>query len=188
MLLRLHMSVIFLKFNETERALDILQRLSNSGFSTSGNLQAEIGLAYDGLRDMDMASRQFEQLFSQFPCRLDNVDAYSNVLFVREDSIELAHLAHHCVSLDKYRPETCCVVTNTLNCGIPRPLFTHTDKLSLTTDTSFVPGTVLVRCMKFWISHLLRCTTIVPDLAGRRLFCAETTARIWDIPSTGPKT
>ncbi|TGZ71219.1 hypothetical protein CRM22_002761 [Opisthorchis felineus] len=103
---------IFLKFNETERALDILQRLSNSGFSTSGNLQAEIGLAYDGLRDMDMASRQFEQLFSQFPCRLDNVDAYSNVLFVREDSIELAHLAHHCVSLDKYRPETCCVVGN----------------------------------------------------------------------------
>lgn len=52
------------------------------------------------------------QLFTTFPCRLDNVDAYSNVLFVREESAELAYLAHHCVELDKYRPETCCVVGN----------------------------------------------------------------------------
>ncbi|KAA0189542.1 Cell division cycle protein 23 [Fasciolopsis buskii] len=103
---------VFLKIHESERALNILQRLSNSGFSASGNLQAEIGLAYDGLRDMAMAATQFKQLFTTFPCRLDNVDAYSNVLFVREESAELAYLAHHCVELDKYRPETCCVVGN----------------------------------------------------------------------------
>ncbi|KAF8569182.1 hypothetical protein P879_00713 [Paragonimus westermani] len=103
---------VFLKLNESERALNLLQRLSNSGFDASGNLQADIGLAFDGLRDMEMAGRQFYQLFANFPCRLDNVDAYSNVLFVREDSVELAHLAHHCVELDKYRPETCCVVGN----------------------------------------------------------------------------
>lgn len=102
----------FLKLNESERALNILHRLSNSGFSKSDNLQAEIALAYDGLRDMELAANQFHQLFESSPCRLDNVDTYSNVLFVREESVELAHLAHHCVDLDKYRPETCCVVGN----------------------------------------------------------------------------
>lgn len=52
------------------------------------------------------------QLFNACPCRLDNVDTYSNVLFVCEDSTELAYLAHHCVNLDRYRAETCCVVGN----------------------------------------------------------------------------
>ncbi|CAL8073129.1 unnamed protein product [Calicophoron daubneyi] len=103
---------VYLKLHESERALVILQCLSNSGFSESPNLQAEIGLAYDGQREMDLASKQFKRLFTAHPCRLDNVDAYSNVLFVREESAELAHLAHHCVGLDKYRPETCCVVGN----------------------------------------------------------------------------
>ncbi|CAH8511329.1 unnamed protein product [Dicrocoelium dendriticum] len=103
---------VLLKLNESERALSILHRLSNSGFSKSDNLQAEIALAYDGLRDIELAAKQFHQLFESSPCRLDNVDTYSNVLFVKEDSVELAHLAHHCVDLDKYRPETCCVVGN----------------------------------------------------------------------------
>lgn len=51
-------------------------------------------------------------MFSVAPCRLDNVDTFSNVLFVCEDSVELAYLAHRCIRLDKYRPETCCVVGN----------------------------------------------------------------------------
>ncbi|CAH8645846.1 unnamed protein product [Heterobilharzia americana] len=103
---------VFLRLHEGERALEILLKLSESGFSRSYNLQAEIGLAYDELRAMELARKQFKQLFDACPCRLENVDTYSNVLFVCEDSTELAYLAHHCVSLDRYRAETCCVVGN----------------------------------------------------------------------------
>ncbi|KAH8868113.1 Cell division cycle protein 23 like [Schistosoma japonicum] len=103
---------VFLKLHEGERALEILLKLSESGFSKSHNLQAEIGLAYNELRAMELAKKQFKQLFNACPCRLDNVDTYSNVLFVCEDSTELAYLAHHCVNLDRYRAETCCVIGN----------------------------------------------------------------------------
>lgn len=37
---------------------------------------------------------------------------YSNLLFVREQKTEMAHLAHKAVEINKYRPETCCVIGN----------------------------------------------------------------------------
>lgn len=44
------------------------------------------------------------------PFRLENVDMYSNFLYVKEMRVELAHLAHRVTQIDKYRVETCCVV------------------------------------------------------------------------------
>jgi hypothetical protein len=44
--------------------------------------------------------------------RLDNLDTYSNLLYVKEQRVELAHLAHKTVEIDKFRTETCCVVGN----------------------------------------------------------------------------
>jgi anaphase-promoting complex subunit 8 len=43
---------------------------------------------------------------------LDNLDTYSNLLYVKEQRVELAHLAHKTVEIDKFRTETCCVVGN----------------------------------------------------------------------------
>lgn len=57
---------MYLKLHEYERALDILQKLSASGFSESGNVQANIGLALDGMRDMQAAVDQFQQVISLF--------------------------------------------------------------------------------------------------------------------------
>lgn len=53
---------MFLKLHEGERALEILLKLSESGFSRSHNLQAEIGLAYNELRAMELAKKQFKQV------------------------------------------------------------------------------------------------------------------------------
>lgn len=44
------------------------------------------------------------------PCRLDNLDTYSNLLYVLDLKKELADLAHKVVNIDKYRVETCCVI------------------------------------------------------------------------------
>lgn len=46
------------------------------------------------------------------PYRLDNLDIFSNLLFVREQKTEMANLAHKAVEINKYRPETCCIIGN----------------------------------------------------------------------------
>lgn len=52
----------------------------------------------------------FKQILNIDPYRLDNLDTYSNLLYVQEMKIELANLAHKVVLVDKYRVETCCVI------------------------------------------------------------------------------
>uniref|UniRef100_A0A094ZUX2 Cell division cycle protein 23-like protein n=1 Tax=Schistosoma haematobium TaxID=6185 RepID=A0A094ZUX2_SCHHA len=130
---------VFLKLHEGERALEILLKLSESGFSRSHNLQAEIGLAYNELRAMELAKKQFKQHglsvstknsvallgadpfgFISEQIKITTLGSYQ-VLIKHElnympagnaYSTELAYLAHHCVNLDRYRAETCCVVGN----------------------------------------------------------------------------
>ena len=38
------------------------------------------------------------------------MDIYSNILFVMEEHAELAILAQEACEIDKYRPESCCVI------------------------------------------------------------------------------
>lgn len=44
------------------------------------------------------------------PYRIDDIDIYSNVLYVTENKLKLAQLAHEFLDLDKDRPEVCCLV------------------------------------------------------------------------------
>ena len=46
------------------------------------------------------------------PHRLDHVDTYSNILYVKERRAELSHLAHAVTKADKFIPESNCVVGN----------------------------------------------------------------------------
>ncbi len=40
------------------------------------------------------------------------MDVYSNILYVKEEKAKLSYLAMKAVHLDKYTPETCCIVGN----------------------------------------------------------------------------
>lgn len=40
------------------------------------------------------------------------MDTYSNILYVKEQYVELSHLAHRAAVSEKYRPETCCIIGN----------------------------------------------------------------------------
>ena len=62
------------------------------------------------MRQVDQAVTYFKQLGEVDPYRLDNLDTYSNLLYVKEQRVELAHLAHRTNMIDKYRTETCCVI------------------------------------------------------------------------------
>ena len=64
------------------------------------------------MREVDQAVQYFKQLSEIDPYRLDNLDTYSNLLYVKEQRVELAYLAHKTAQIDKYRTETCCVIGN----------------------------------------------------------------------------
>ncbi|ODQ65864.1 subunit of the anaphase-promoting complex/cyclosome [Nadsonia fulvescens var. elongata DSM 6958] len=54
----------------------------------------------------------FDQVIKKDPHRLDDMDTYSNILYVMEMKSKLAFLAQLSSATDKFRPETCCIVAN----------------------------------------------------------------------------
>ena len=109
---RFFLAHCYLELLLNDSAIDIYFDLQKSGLEESTYIMAQLAIAYHNKRELDQAVDSFKQLTHQDPYRLDNLDTYSNVLYVKEQRLELAHLAHHTVQIDKYRPETCCVIGN----------------------------------------------------------------------------
>eukprot|EP00897_Mesotaenium_endlicherianum_P009716 jgi/Mesen1/8773/ME000524S08071 len=81
-------------------------------FPRSELVLAATATVHYNLRDFDEAQALFERLLAADPYRVDGLDTYSNILYVKECFAALSFLAHKAVLTDKYRPETCCVVGN----------------------------------------------------------------------------
>ncbi|TFK44754.1 hypothetical protein BDQ12DRAFT_641682 [Crucibulum laeve] len=64
------------------------------------------------LHDFVQAESQFERVLAVDPYRIDDIDVYSNILYVTENRLKLSKLAHDFLALDKDRPEVCCLVGN----------------------------------------------------------------------------
>ncbi|KAK9888721.1 hypothetical protein WA026_000947 [Henosepilachna vigintioctopunctata] len=95
-----------------DEALQICQSLCTQGFENSTYLMSQFALGHHNNRDLDKAINMFKKILEIDPYRLDNLDTYSNLLYVQEMKTQLADLAHKVVSIDKYRVETCCVIGN----------------------------------------------------------------------------
>ena len=93
---------------------DLAGGIGNNGgfFVSSPYLQTQLAVAHNNLRDFDTAQAHFTRSSECDPHRLDSMDVYSNILYVKEDKVALSNLAHRTIKLDKYRPETCCIVGN----------------------------------------------------------------------------
>lgn len=102
----------YLELQLNEEVLQIYQDLQNNGFEASTYLMAQVAIAYHNMRSVDRAIEGFQALQKVDPYRLDNMDIFSNLLYVKELRVELSYLAHHTCSIDKYRVETCCVIGN----------------------------------------------------------------------------
>eukprot|EP00096_Caligus_rogercresseyi_P011405 TRINITY_DN4475_c0_g2_i1.p1 TRINITY_DN4475_c0_g2~~TRINITY_DN4475_c0_g2_i1.p1 ORF type:complete len:637 (+),score=174.58 TRINITY_DN4475_c0_g2_i1:32-1942(+) len=102
----------YLELQLNEQALNVYFRLQRGGLQESTYILAQVAIAFHNMREVDQAIEYFKKLSENDPCRLDNLDTYSNLLYVKEQRVELGHLAHRTVQIDKYRTETCCVVGN----------------------------------------------------------------------------
>lgn len=100
-------------FSTTDQSTTVsyLQTLL-SYFPTSTFLLTQLATLHYHAKDYDAAASIFEDLLVTHPQRLDGLDHYSNILYVMADRTRLAFLAHLATSIDKFRPETCCVVGN----------------------------------------------------------------------------
>lgn len=86
--------------------------LKAAGFQNCIYITSQMALAYHNKREVDKAIEVFQSIQELDPYRLDNLDTYSNLLFVKELKTEMASLAQKALSISKYRPETCCIIGN----------------------------------------------------------------------------
>jgi anaphase-promoting complex subunit 8 len=61
-------------------------------------------------KDFDLAERLFDELGEADPFRLDELDTYSNILYVMGKSGKLAQIAQRYAAIDPNRPEVCCLI------------------------------------------------------------------------------
>jgi anaphase-promoting complex subunit 8 len=79
------------------------------------------------LAEFDEAEAIFDEIYARDPFRVDDIDTYSNILYVMEKRAKLSAMAHKYTELDRNRPETCCLVgalNRETNPGNPALTFT----------------------------------------------------------------
>jgi len=102
--------------NAHEDALVLLERLyeplPDQPLFQSPKVKTQLAVVFYHLRELEQALMWFRESAEDDKYSLDQKDVYSNILYVKEDRVGLSHLAHESVFIDKYRPETCCIVGN----------------------------------------------------------------------------
>eukprot|EP01083_Nonionella_stella_P070814 189682_1 len=99
-----------LQMNSNE-LLPLLTRL-RSRFPQSAHVLAQEAVMHYTMRQLDEAHERFEELKERDPFRLETMDTYSNVLYVKDCAGELSFLAHKAVQIDKFSPETQYIIGN----------------------------------------------------------------------------
>ena len=64
-------------------------------------------------REFEEAEEAFENILLEDPYHLDDMDLYSNILYVTENSSKLSFLAQLAHETDQYRSETCAIIGKT---------------------------------------------------------------------------
>ncbi|KAF8061421.1 APC8 [Scenedesmus sp. PABB004] len=100
-----------LELQHNAEALSRLQVIDQI-FPGSDWVAGSAAQAHYNARNFDEAQALFEDLLQRDPHRLQGMDTYSNILFVKEAFAPLSHLAHRLAAGAKYSPEACCVAGN----------------------------------------------------------------------------
>ncbi|EEB13552.1 cell division cycle, putative [Pediculus humanus corporis] len=103
---------LYLDHQMNQAAIQLYWSLREKGLQESRYIQAQLAICYHNHRIVEKAIAEFSALQAADPYRLDNLDIYSNLLYIKEKKALLSHLAHRACEIDKYRVETCCIVGN----------------------------------------------------------------------------
>lgn len=96
---------------EFDSFMDELDYLLNI-FPNFSFLKSELALLNYHYMDYSNAELIFDEIVKLDPYRLDDLDTYSNILYVIQKPHKLAYLSQFAADVDSYRPETCCIIAN----------------------------------------------------------------------------
>lgn len=72
------------------------------------NIISNLRLQY--ISDVTNALNLFKKMQTEDPFRIEDLDTYSNLLYVSDMKKELAYLAHYVFYSNRFTAEACCVV------------------------------------------------------------------------------
>lgn len=101
----------YLEMQLFDHALGIYQMLSES-YPTSNYIKAQTAVSAYLAKDFNLSYDLFNNLQRTDPFRTEDMDTFSNLLYIRDDASDLSYLAHKMTSIEKYSVETCCVIGN----------------------------------------------------------------------------
>ncbi|KAI8876795.1 TPR-like protein [Backusella circina FSU 941] len=84
----------------------------NDHFASSTYVLSEWATYHYNNKEYNESAALFEDLRRRNPYRLEDMDTYSNLLYIQESKVKLCVLTLDCEKIDKFRPETCCVRAN----------------------------------------------------------------------------
>eukprot|EP00667_Euglena_gracilis_P007120 EG_transcript_7187 len=102
---------LFAEANRWEESLRCYHWLS-AIFPHSTHIKSRLAAAHYELKDFDESAAGFEDVLESDPYRLEHIDTFSNILYVKGDKTALSTLAHRAHLIDKYKPETNCIIAN----------------------------------------------------------------------------
>ncbi|XP_034946511.1 cell division cycle protein 23 homolog isoform X2 [Chelonus insularis] len=103
---------MYLELQLLDEGLTLYYDLQSMGFENNGYVLAQTAIAVHYKRNVENAIETFQKIIKDDPYCLDNMDTYSNLLYVKEMRVELANLAYRATKIDKHRLETCCIIGN----------------------------------------------------------------------------
>lgn len=115
-----------------------------SFFPTSAFLHTQRALLHYHSKDFEDSESIFSALLVSDPHRLDSLDHYSNVLYVLDNKPKLAFLAQLATQVDKFRPETCCIVGNYYSLQSEHEKAVMYFRRALTLDRNFLSAWTLM--------------------------------------------
>mgnify|MGYP001462460548 CR=1 FL=1 len=99
------------EYGLNEQFLEMLDHLLTI-FPDFAFLKSQQAVICYELLDYVNSEKLFDEIIERDPYRLEELDTYSNILYVMQNFSKLANLAQMCTNVDRFRPETCCVVAN----------------------------------------------------------------------------
>lgn len=81
-------------------------------FKTSSYLISQSAQLFYNKKDHDLSVQMFQEVIRIDPYRLENLDIYSNILYVKDNPKDLGALAYNSFMNNKYSPETNCIIGN----------------------------------------------------------------------------
>ena len=113
-------------------------------FPNSSFLKTQRALLFYHSKDFEEAETIFSALLTASPHRIDSLDHYSNILYVMSNRPKLAYLAQTATAIDKFRPETCCIVGNYYSLKSEHEKAVMYFRRALTLDRTFLSAWTLM--------------------------------------------